>query len=588
MLNVNKNGALEAPLFSEGSAGRFKIKIQGTAFNNAGPRQLFINGVARYDQATNRGLRLTVMDYNLVNTFDTVYDVYGSTAACDAMATKLTEVMATANVLFVITSYDGISTNANLQTAMANARSTEFKKVTTYGRFPYAAFGSSKHGILKEVLYGDLATYPKAVIETAFESINNLGRTGYGPLLCNEIDVRSATSGYNFYGKLLGYVGSGPDDIWADEYIWLKCQARVSPDRAAAGGKVAPYIYSYTDANEWGRAVSVAISDTEWVDVNLFLRRDDAWRHGTSGKPENKFYVGLYHYPSGNAVGKSEIRNLTVVRAGVGPTSTEAISRVIVSDHILSARDISDGLPFDAYSRDSYYELYNSPDNLYKGSMPADMLNGGAVADEVNLLTRVLPNADCTRCIKELTDTTNENTQFVLPTVLIKPDTPYFASIWVKSFTKTAGSLYFGMHTFNSSVTQVGSLRRDTAVADANQYFNIQNTAQATASGVLGEWKLMVGIILPESWTAEQVAAFISPAMTGNSLFDGILTPPINGGYGYFKLANATDRMRLRFLDYYNASAKTKSHWALPILIPLNTLRMSKRDGLVAYKLKEV
>lgn len=589
MLNVTKNGALEAPLFSEGSAGRFKIKIQGTGYNNSGPRQLYVNGVAKYDAATGRGLRLTVLDYNMTVTFDQVYDVYTGTANGDALATKLNSVMATANVLFVITSYDAIGTSPALATAMTNARSTEFTRyVTAAGRFPYAAFGSSKHGIVKEICYPQEAKYPKALIETAFESINSLGRTGYGPLLDYFHDVRSVSSGYSFYTKLLGYVGSGPNDIWPDDYIWLKCQARVSPDRAAAGGKVAMYLYAETDTGERGRQATVAVSDTEWTDVNIFMRRDDAWRHGTSGKPENRFRIGMYHYPSNISTGTSEVRNLTVVRSGVSPTATSFINRVISSDHIVSAREFRDGLPFDLYNRDSYFELYNSSANLYTGLMPADMLNGGAVADPVQIFTRTLATADCTRYSKLATDTSNANTQFVLPTVPVRPGVPYLAAIWVKALKKTTGSFYFGMHAFNAANTQVASYRRgQTASVDNNQYFNIQNAAQAAANG-LSEWKLLVGIILPESWTTAEVEAFAKADMTGARMFDEVMVAPIGSGYGYYHLANSTTKLRLRFLDYYNASDTATSYWALPLLLPLDTLRMSKRDGVTAFRLKEI
>lgn len=588
MLNVNKNGALEAPLFSEGSAGRFKIKVQGTGLNNTGPRQLYVNGVAKYDQIGGRGLRLTVLDYNLANTFDLNYDVYADDAARTALATKLDEVMATPNVLFVITSYDAIGTNAALTTAMTNARSTEFiRYVTGAGRFPYAAFGSSKHGIVKEVCYPQDAKYPKAMLETAFESINSLGRTGYGPLLANTSDPIFATSGYGFWSKSLGLIGTGPNDIWEDDYVWLKCQARVSPDRAEAGGKVALYIYSVTDTNEWGRSVSIAIGDTEWTDINLFMKRDVAWKHATSGKPENRFIAAAYHYPSNNSVGKSEFRNLTVVRSGVSPAAASFLNRVISSDHILATRDIREGLPFNLFNRDSYYELYSSSANLYTGVMPADVLNGGATADPVKIFTRTLANADCTRYNKRATDTSNADTQFLLPTVPIQPDTPYLAAIWVKSDIKNVGSLYFGMHAFNAASSQVGSLRRDSAVSDNNQYFNI-HTAAAVANNGLTEWRLMVGLILPESWTAEQVAAFVKDDITGPYMFASMIVAPNSGGQGFFKLANSTTKLRLRFLDYYNASQVSKSQWALPLLLPLNTLRMSKRDGVNAFRLKEI
>lgn len=98
----------------------------------------------------------------------------------------------------------------------------------------------------------------------------------------------------------------------------------------------------------------------------------------------------------------------------------------------------------------------------------------------------------------------------------------------------------------------------------------------------------MVGLILPESWTTEQVAAFVKEDMSGPNMFASMIVAPAGGGQGFFKLTYSTTKLRLRFLDYYNASQVSKSQWALPLLLPLNTLRMSKRDGVNAFRLKEI
>lgn len=98
----------------------------------------------------------------------------------------------------------------------------------------------------------------------------------------------------------------------------------------------------------------------------------------------------------------------------------------------------------------------------------------------------------------------------------------------------------------------------------------------------------MVGLILPESWTAAQVTEFVKEDISGDRMFTHMIVAPNPGGQGFYKLANSTTKMLLRFLDYYNGTAVAKSQWALPMLIPLNTLRMSKRDGVNAFRLKEI
>jgi hypothetical protein len=84
------------------------------------------------------------------------------------------------------------------------------------------------------------------------------------------------------------------------------------------------------------------------------------------------------------------------------------------------------------------------------------------------------------------------------------------------------------------------------------------------------------------------VTAFVKADISGDRMFSNIIVAPNSGGLGFYKLANSTTKLRLRFLDYYNGNAVAKSQWAMPMLIPLNTLRMSKRDGVNAFRLKEI
>lgn len=108
------------------------IKAQGTGyvhqpqasntgvdiFNTHANRTLEVNGTSIYN-TSGRGLRLTLIrEADSSVTFNQTYDVYGSDAARNELADKLSTV--TDAELWVLTSYDAVATNSTLDAQMAN------------------------------------------------------------------------------------------------------------------------------------------------------------------------------------------------------------------------------------------------------------------------------------------------------------------------------------------------------------------------------------------------------------------------------------------------------------------------------------
>jgi len=117
-----------------------------------------------------RGLALVIFDnsFNSGVKFIGYYDLYGSNAARTQLARKLDTVAD--DEMFVLVSYDAIGTNKDLDKKMTQLNSQAWHKIKRRWRYPYAAIGTGKFGIISE----DLKGYDEkqhAYAQVAFESL---------------------------------------------------------------------------------------------------------------------------------------------------------------------------------------------------------------------------------------------------------------------------------------------------------------------------------------------------------------------------------------------------------------------------------
>lgn len=157
--------------------GSNKVEVKGTGLNNNANRYIKINGVDKGIK-NQRGIALMIFGNNFNSSIKFIgyYDTYGSDAARTQLATKLSSVGA--NEMFVMASYDAIGTNETLNKRMTALKSNAWHKVKTNWRYPYAAIGTGKFGIISENLEGyDAKTH--AYAQVAFESL--IPTEGMGP-----------------------------------------------------------------------------------------------------------------------------------------------------------------------------------------------------------------------------------------------------------------------------------------------------------------------------------------------------------------------------------------------------------------------
>ncbi len=157
--------------------GSNKVEVRGTGLNNNAGRYIKINGIDKGIK-NQRGIALMIFGNNFSSTIKFIgyYDTYGSDAARTQLATKLNTVGP--NEMFVMASYDAIGTNATLNKTMTALKSQAWHKIKLAQRYPYAAIGTGKFGIISENLEGYDAKV-HAFAQVAFESL--IPTEGMGP-----------------------------------------------------------------------------------------------------------------------------------------------------------------------------------------------------------------------------------------------------------------------------------------------------------------------------------------------------------------------------------------------------------------------
>ena len=167
------------------------VEARGTGLNYNASRYLKINGV-NYNIKNRRGLALIIFDNNFKSALKFIgyYDVYGSNSARTNLARKLKTI--SDNEMFVLISYDAIGTNKELSDVMINKLgSQDWYKVKRNWRYPYAAIGTGKFGIISEELQPyDAKKHAYAYL--AFESLIPSEGMGYHTRL-NSINEDNST-----------------------------------------------------------------------------------------------------------------------------------------------------------------------------------------------------------------------------------------------------------------------------------------------------------------------------------------------------------------------------------------------------------
>lgn len=155
--------------------GSTLVEARGTGANYAGDRYIKINNAALTVENKTKGIALAIFsNKNSVKT--TYYDIADSDQQRTALSTKLQSLKA--DEMFVMVSYGSIGTNDTLNKTMSKLGSQAWHKIKGTNKYPYAAIGTGKFGIISENLEG-VDAKKHAFAQVAYESL--IPSEGMGP-----------------------------------------------------------------------------------------------------------------------------------------------------------------------------------------------------------------------------------------------------------------------------------------------------------------------------------------------------------------------------------------------------------------------
>lgn len=161
------------------AASNGRLYARGTGLNHNANRLVYLNGKAIVNTA-GRGLTLTVINRSNLSLVSTKnYDVYGNDTNCNSLASALNALGS--DKIVVLTSYDAISINATLNTALQRCGGSNL--TVSSSRNPYVLIGiptiGKDNGLVS--FYGTAASEPYAEVSTTVvngipQGINVMGK----------------------------------------------------------------------------------------------------------------------------------------------------------------------------------------------------------------------------------------------------------------------------------------------------------------------------------------------------------------------------------------------------------------------------
>lgn len=566
----------EVNYLSESGQARWNVYVKGTGLNNSATPVITVNGTSHLS-TYGRGVTLVIWDssFNIQST--TVYDIYADDTARNNLATALNGLTAASgNKIWAMVSFDAINTNSNLDSAMTarksqlwNTKYVALRNLTGGVRYPYACIGTTRLGIISEQIWKDGASDPQAIATLSFEDWDTIGNNGYGPVV--SYPAETSGSGYPFFNVEVKSLLNPA----AGEYIKFSCEVRCNKTANDAGIYPAPYIYHTTASSGWAGATASGARTLEYQQIELY--------YATPSDATN-IYCPIYHMSSGGA-GISYARNIQIQKVGYNPEPTTARSKM--GPAVITSRTfVESPQKFNPRKPDTYWNLWSSSKNLLTAQTYGDVLTGAGTSSEtVRWFDRDL-TTNYQKFIhwKTTTDTSGENMYSASGFVNVDNTKMYYGSVWMYNFNKTAGRNYVGTHTLNSSDAYINT--RDyagTYNAGTNPYF----VYPASGNIQQNRWKLIDCWFLPSTFTQAEATDFYNKYYQKTHRSYNNIDPNQDHNCGIVWMDSSVSKVLLRFLDYYNGTAVSKTWWALPMIVEVTPMTISNYE-MSSWHLKEV
>jgi hypothetical protein len=597
-----------AHLGESGDASSYTIEVTAGSNNSSptnGSKTDVLISAERSFTITNscRGLTVVIIDHDGELIDSLCFDVYGSDSARNSLAGCLGKIMEGGygeKVIFTLSSYDAIGSNATLAEAMRNIRANHWFHFGGNGpthRHPYAAIGTSTLGIIKEVLHTNTVGAEQSICSMHVSgNWGAIGSEGYGMDLMYGAGMKEMSytgTGYSFnHGPHHTITSNGSGQILEEEYLRMRGQHKVSLDRKEAGGSVTSYIWSASDTNGWINSASSSSTSIEWEEFEFYFKVQDV---------SNRKYIryGHYHMPNSIDVGTSYVRNVTIQKCGFDPNRDR--SQTLKGHDSFDGRTLVESTAaFGITNPDNYWTVFHSDRNLTGRPNLRDSRHGsGFDTNNVSWFNRELTERHQYSIHEGKNFSGDSNRYSDIGYVNVDSDKMYAAMIWMNNLQKddTGGRNYVGTHT-RSGGSQVPTF----AYSGTNSTTNPYCMYPAGSNIEKNKWSLCTYFFLPHWFTDTQGIDFYNDhwcRWAGNyensSADNNQKTAGSRSGNGgnirVSRFQEGDDQIHLRWLDYYNTSTinggEHKTWWALPMIVEIDPMDLGANGTINAFNFTE-
>lgn len=542
--------SLDVCHFNEAGAIENEIVVQaGSSFTNAA---LLINDSTVFGTVSpdnipniNGSMYLVILNSSMSVVHNTLYDVSNTTQRNNFIS-ALNSVQS--NQVFIISSNGIVNSHTDLDTAMINKNSREWRGVDLYDEHDYAycGIGRGDIGFLSERnIFNYEPDLYDANIHISFTDINDLCNTGYSNALIEVIDNS---------GSLTIPAFSFADWV-AGEYIIYSVQARKSLNDSQ---RYANLRFFNSNNNDLSSDTLVEIQSAGLYE-NITIHTQI---------PTNTTKISFD--------GDADIKMVTVHKAGRRKPRTDMVR---MTDCGISGYQLVESpIPASVYDNNSFARFARSDTNLLS-TLPIGQDESTSVEwGKFNL------TSNNEKCYFNITNDLEKLTS----QVTIDPSRTYYCGVWVYQQAKSSGLTGLGVTTYNNSGSQVSVKLAGTNTTSTDFYFQ-DPTVSSNNEDIRGQWVLLDGWMLPHNWSLDDCNDFvddykhffgvISTSDALNDLNNGVGV--LNGGTSgntMLQLNSSSTKATLRLLDEGNGSNASTSLWAFPFIVDVLSAGWNETD----------
>lgn len=467
---------------------------------------------------TLNGLGLVVFNSDLTVASSGVFDIYDSTTARNALVSRMQNLGSNQFAVFATGGTKGIRSTSAIDTEFDRLGSWKWPKsifLNNKPRLSYAGICHGTHGFVYESLNGSTSNESPSIIETTFDTIDELGENGFGiPLYQDDTEYNSNTT---LLDKTIDF----------DTYLTVSA-FMINGTTSTVTLEVEFFNSSNT---------SLGVSPLNCDSVYLWQKYNALIDIPTN---TNRIVVRTVHTGTDARIDTVQVGK----HNGFSPVPDDTL----FSTKGIYAEKVSQNVHgYELFDTDWYTEQ-QSEMNAHKGIDFEQGATGNVIWNDRTL------SSNTERMITQVSGSTTLNS---VSNISLDNKKPYFCAVWVRANTKSEGSVSFGLR--GSLLDSNGNSTTD------------PDMVNIPASDVNSDYKMMYFWILPYTWTNVEVQEFKN-SVSGYHESQFNLDHPNNGDVVQMTSSINTTKLFVRDLSNVTTS---DVEYALPVVKEVSLLSFS-------------